>query len=112
MYHRTHWTVEKITKRLALIEPLVHRRHAYLPAFQMQELPDPMTSAMWSSWVELNPKTAEKLGIVLGDEVDVTSNIGTGLMGRRLCRCRCRRRSRTRRGFWPRRVGETGGSGG
>ncbi len=43
MYHRTHWTVEKITKRLALIEPLVHRRHAYLPAFQMQELADPMT---------------------------------------------------------------------
>ena len=48
---------------------------AHLP--WMQELPDPMTSAMWSSWVELNPKTAEKLGIGLGDEVDVTSNIGT-----------------------------------
>ena len=43
VYHRTHWTVEKITKRLELIGPLVHRRHAYLPAFQMQELPDPMT---------------------------------------------------------------------
>jgi alpha-mannosidase len=43
VYHRTHWTVEKITKRLELILPLVHRRHAYLPPFQMQELPDPMT---------------------------------------------------------------------
>ena len=43
MYHRTHWTVEKIAKRLEAIEPLVHRRHAYLPAFQMQELADPMT---------------------------------------------------------------------
>lgn len=48
---------------------------AHLP--WLQELPDPMTSAMWSSWVELNPQTAEKLGIGLGDEVDVTSNVGT-----------------------------------
>jgi len=48
---------------------------AHLP--WLQELPDPITSAMWCSWVELNPKTAEKLGIGLGDEVDVTSNIGT-----------------------------------
>lgn len=43
MYHRTHWTVEKIGRRIDLITPLVHRRHAYLPAFQMLELPDPMT---------------------------------------------------------------------
>ncbi len=35
-------------------------RLAHLP--WLQELPDPMTSAMWSSWVELNPKTAEQLG--------------------------------------------------
>ncbi|MFN7983513.1 MAG: molybdopterin-dependent oxidoreductase [Vicinamibacterales bacterium] len=47
---------------------------AHLP--WMQELPDPMTSGMWCSWVEINPKTAEKLGIGLGDEIDVTSNIG------------------------------------
>src|SRR5205823_6671795 len=40
---------------------------AHLP--WLQELPDPMTSAMWSSWVELNPKTAEALGIGLGDVV-------------------------------------------
>ena len=43
MYHRTHWTAEKIAKRLALIEPLVHRRHAFLPPFQMMELSNPMT---------------------------------------------------------------------
>jgi anaerobic selenocysteine-containing dehydrogenase len=48
---------------------------AHLP--WLQELPDPMTSAMWSSWVELNPKTAEELGIGLGDLVDVTSSVGS-----------------------------------
>ncbi|MBS1817344.1 MAG: molybdopterin-dependent oxidoreductase [Acidobacteria bacterium] len=47
---------------------------AHLP--WLQELPDPMTSAMWSSWVELNPKTAERLGIGLGDVVEVTSMNG------------------------------------
>jgi anaerobic selenocysteine-containing dehydrogenase len=47
---------------------------AHLP--WLQELPDPITSAMWSSWVELNPKTAERLGIGLGDLVVVTSSAG------------------------------------
>jgi anaerobic selenocysteine-containing dehydrogenase len=47
---------------------------AHLP--WLQELPDPMTSAMWSSWVELNPKTAEELGIRQGDLVEITSSIG------------------------------------
>jgi anaerobic selenocysteine-containing dehydrogenase len=48
---------------------------AHLP--WLQELPDPMTSAMWSSWVELNPKTAERLGIGLGDVVEVASSVGS-----------------------------------
>lgn len=47
---------------------------AHLP--WLQEMPDPLTSAMWSSWVELNPKTAEGLGIHLGDVVEVTSTVG------------------------------------
>jgi anaerobic selenocysteine-containing dehydrogenase len=47
---------------------------AHLP--WLQEMPDPITSAMWSSWVELNPKTAERLGIGLGDVVEVTSSVG------------------------------------
>ncbi|MFN7915016.1 MAG: molybdopterin-dependent oxidoreductase [Vicinamibacterales bacterium] len=47
---------------------------AHLP--WLQELPDPMSSAMWSSWVELNPKTAERLGIALGDVVEITSSAG------------------------------------
>ena len=47
---------------------------AHLP--WLQEMPDPMTSAMWSSWVEINPQTAERLGIANGDLVDVTSSQG------------------------------------
>src|SRR2546429_9854419 len=32
---------------------------AHLPL--LQELPDPMSSAVWSSWAEINMQTAEKL---------------------------------------------------
>ena len=48
---------------------------AHLP--WLQELPDPLTSAMWSSWAELNPKTAERLGVAAGDLVEVASTQGS-----------------------------------
>jgi anaerobic selenocysteine-containing dehydrogenase len=48
---------------------------AHLP--WLQELPDPMTSAMWSSWVEINPATAATIGIGDGDVVDVISAHGS-----------------------------------
>jgi anaerobic selenocysteine-containing dehydrogenase len=48
---------------------------AHLPV--LQELPDPMSSAMWSSWVEINTQTAEKLGIHQGDLVEITSTQGS-----------------------------------
>ena len=48
---------------------------AHLP--WLQEMPDPLTSAMWSSWVEINTATAGRLGIVQGDLVEVTSSQGT-----------------------------------
>ncbi len=48
--------------------------HANLP--WMQELPDVLTSDMWGSWVEINPKTAARLGIELGDLVEVASPHG------------------------------------
>ena len=48
---------------------------AHLP--WLQELPDPLTSAMWSSWVEVNPQTAERLQLAQGDLVDVSSSQGT-----------------------------------
>lgn len=47
---------------------------AHLP--WLQELPDPVTSAMWSNWVELNPTTAESLQVAQGDVVEVTSSQG------------------------------------
>ena len=48
---------------------------AHLP--WLQEMPDPLTSAMWSSWVEINPATAAKLGITDRDVVEVASAHGT-----------------------------------
>jgi anaerobic selenocysteine-containing dehydrogenase len=48
---------------------------AHLP--WLQEMPDPLTSAMWSSWLEINPQTAERLQLAQGDLVDVTSSQGT-----------------------------------
>ena len=36
-----------------------------------------LTSAMWSSWVEINPKTGDNLGIQQGDLVEVASPAGT-----------------------------------
>jgi anaerobic selenocysteine-containing dehydrogenase len=49
--------------------------YANLPA--LQELPDSMTSGMWGSWVEINPKTAASLGIDDGDLVEVRSYHGS-----------------------------------
>ncbi|HEX9199277.1 MAG TPA: molybdopterin-dependent oxidoreductase [Acidobacteriaceae bacterium] len=42
----------------------------------LQELPDVLTTAMWSSWVEINPKTGARLGIQQGDLVEIGSRQG------------------------------------
>ena len=42
----------------------------------LQELPDVLTTAMWSSWVEINPRTAARLGILQGDLVEIGSQQG------------------------------------
>jgi len=42
----------------------------------MQELPDPVTKVVWTSWVEMHPDTAEPLGLEDGDEVEVVSPVG------------------------------------
>ena len=42
----------------------------------MQELPDPMTSVVYGSWVEINPATARQLGLKEGDLVDIESPHG------------------------------------
>ncbi|MGE5753852.1 MAG: molybdopterin-dependent oxidoreductase [Deltaproteobacteria bacterium] len=43
----------------------------------LQELPDPVTTAVWRNWVEVNPKTAETLGLADGDGVVVASPFGS-----------------------------------
>lgn len=47
---------------------------AHLP--WLQEMPDPLSSAMWCSWVEIHPKTAGAFGIRQGDLVEVASQHG------------------------------------
>ncbi|MGE5375657.1 MAG: alpha-mannosidase, partial [Bacteroidota bacterium] len=43
MYHRTRWTPEKITQRLALIAPLVYSKRKSLSSFRYRELMDALT---------------------------------------------------------------------
>jgi anaerobic selenocysteine-containing dehydrogenase len=50
-------------------------RGAALP--WLQHLPDPMSTVVWDSWIEINPKTAAELGIGFGDLVEVTSPQGS-----------------------------------
>jgi molybdopterin-containing oxidoreductase family iron-sulfur binding subunit len=42
----------------------------------MQELPDPVTKAVWGSWIEIHPDTAARLGIVAGEMLEVESPHG------------------------------------
>jgi anaerobic selenocysteine-containing dehydrogenase len=42
----------------------------------LQELADPTTTVMWNTWVEMNPKTAEELGIEDDDVVRIVSEAG------------------------------------
>ena len=49
-------------------------RGANLP--WMQELPDPLTSVVYGSWLEINPATAQELGLRDGDLVEVESPDG------------------------------------
>jgi len=42
----------------------------------LQELPDPISSVVWGSWIELNPDTAGKLRIKEGDMVAIESPYG------------------------------------
>jgi len=49
-------------------------RGANLP--WLQELPDPVTTAVWRNWIEIHPKTAAGLGLADGDGVAVESPFG------------------------------------
>ncbi len=42
----------------------------------LQEVPDPTTTVMWNTWVEINPETADKLGLEDDDVVKIISPQG------------------------------------
>ncbi len=42
----------------------------------LQETPDPLTTVMWNSWVEINPVMADELGLKDDDVVKIISSIG------------------------------------
>lgn len=42
----------------------------------LQELPDAITTGVWSSWVDVHPDTAKKLGVRLGDFLTLSSPHG------------------------------------
>jgi anaerobic selenocysteine-containing dehydrogenase len=48
---------------------------AHLP--WLQEMPDPMTSAMWSNWIEINPEAAARLQVATSDMVEISSRHGS-----------------------------------
>ncbi len=54
---------------------LGHGRSADIP--WLQELPDTMTSALWGSWIEVNPSTAKAMNIQQGDLVRLYSRHGS-----------------------------------
>jgi len=43
----------------------------------LQELPDTLTTVMWSGWAEIAARDAERLGIVTGDLVEVATDDGS-----------------------------------
>ncbi len=42
----------------------------------LQETPDPTTTVMWNSWVEINPTTADLIGLSNDDVVKIISPVG------------------------------------
>ncbi|MBI4213868.1 MAG: molybdopterin-dependent oxidoreductase [Chloroflexi bacterium] len=48
--------------------------NAHLP--WLQAAPDPMTSATWQTWVEVNPQTAREMGLIEGDIVGIETPRG------------------------------------
>jgi anaerobic selenocysteine-containing dehydrogenase len=57
------------------VSPTLGEAGANIP--WLQELADPTTTVMWNTWIEINPKTAEELGIEDDDVVRIVSEAGT-----------------------------------
>ncbi len=49
-------------------------RTANLP--WLQQLPEPLITAAWGTWAEINPETADEMGIIEGDLVEIESPDG------------------------------------
>lgn len=48
----------------------------------MQELPDPMTTVAWASWIEINPfSDLAKAGVKRGDLLEISTDSGLKIMG-------------------------------
>ena len=43
----------------------------------LQELPDTLTTVMWSGWAEIASRDAERLGVATGDRVELASAAGS-----------------------------------
>ena len=48
---------------------------AHLP--WLQEAPDPLSTVMWDTWIEINPTTAKKLSVKQGDVLKLSSEHGS-----------------------------------
>jgi anaerobic selenocysteine-containing dehydrogenase len=70
-------TVEEYRLKLLVYEQSSFGDGSLTNLPSLQELPDPVTSVMWGSWVELNPKTATQLNIADGDLVEVSTEHGS-----------------------------------
>ncbi|NIV16517.1 MAG: molybdopterin-dependent oxidoreductase [Aliifodinibius sp.] len=56
------------------ISPILGEKGANKP--WLQETPDPTTTVMWNTWVEINPQTAAELGIHDDDIVKIITDVG------------------------------------
>jgi len=59
---------------LPFVSPVLGEAGANKP--WLQEVPDPTTTVMWNTWVEMNPETAHELGIENDDVVRISSEVG------------------------------------
>ena len=59
---------------LPFVSPILAEAGANKP--WLQEVPDPTTTVMWNTWVEINTQKAEALGIEDDDVVKITSAFG------------------------------------
>ncbi len=59
---------------LPFVSPTLAEKGANKP--WLQETPDPTTTVMWNTWIEINPETAHELGIEDDDVVKVISDWG------------------------------------